>query len=152
MIKVEFDYIKFERFMKELGFDSDIIRKANKKIAFLIEQDIKRNIFSDQVDSKGVPWPKLKRKRKAGSRFANDELLRDTGRLFNSIAADFSKREVTVGTDVRARNGYNYAEAHQFGTDKIPKREFLFLRDGLVDDIFDIIFNEYDDALAKLKG
>jgi len=156
MLKLEFDRGAFNQFLKEVGFESDIIRKVNKKAAFLIEQDVKNYIFKNEEDSSGEKWKRLKnerprnrrgkRKTKNKKKRKSSKILQNTGRLKRSTSSDFDSREVTVGTNVP------YAEYHQFGTGNIPKREFLYVRDSVVDKIFKCVQKEYDSAIAKLKG
>lgn len=65
--------------------------------------------FKGQHDPHGNPWPKLRPLTLARRRKGGAHILRDTGRLANSICLVFSGNAVQVGTDVR------YAPTHQFG-------------------------------------
>jgi phage virion morphogenesis protein len=70
--------------------------------------------FRAQKDPWGVAWAKLRastlRQRRKGKRKGrSDQILRDTGRLQNSISYRANRDSVTVGTNVV------YAAIHQFG-------------------------------------
>lgn len=92
--------------------------------------------FREQRDPWGNPWTALKastiRQRRGKSRH---KILRDTGRLQNSVSYQVDQESVTVGTDVE------YAAIHQFGgnirqkrrTINIPARPYLPIRNNSVE-------------------
>ena len=78
--------------------------------------------FVDQVDPDGKPWKPLSpvtlaRRRKAGR--GGVQILRDTGRLMNSISYSTAGNTVTVFTNVA------YGATHQYGLNGIQQRRFL---------------------------
>lgn len=96
--------------------------------------------FRGQRDPWGNAWTKLRDSTLRRRRGKSAHILRDTGRLANSINYHATRDSVTVGTDVI------YAATHQFGrpdnrfynTPKgrpapIPSRPFLPIRNGRVD-------------------
>jgi phage virion morphogenesis protein len=109
--------------------------------------------FRGQKDPWGQAWARLSevtlKRRRQGNGKGSNKILRDTGRLANSINHHSDKTSVTVGTNVV------YAAMHQFGGTKaqwphlwgnIPARPFLPIRNGRVDlppdtleDILDVV-------------
>ncbi len=70
-----------------------------------------RATFEQQADPWGKGWQGLKAStlRKRRKKGAGAQILRDTGRLMNSISHTVGDNEVTIGTEVE------YAAIHQFG-------------------------------------
>jgi phage virion morphogenesis protein len=96
--------------------------------------------FRAQADPWGNAWAKLSevtlQRRRKGKGKGSNKILRDTGRLANSINYRADAASVSVGTNVV------YAAMHQFGGTKsqwphlwgdIPARPFLPVRNGRVD-------------------
>ena len=100
--------------------------------------------FRGQSDPWGQPWTPLsavtQARRRQGPGAGANQILRDTGRLANSIGYQVSGDAVSVGTNVV------YAAPHQFGNPAnrmhntprgnqapIPPRPFLPLRNNQVD-------------------
>lgn len=96
--------------------------------------------FRAQEDPWGAPWAPLSETTLARRRGTSAHILRDTGRLANSISARVTGTAVEVGTNVI------YAATHQFGrpTNRfyntprgarapIPARPFMPIRGGVVD-------------------
>jgi phage virion morphogenesis protein len=121
------------------------LRPALEDIGDALE-NAARLTFVDQVDPYGHPWAPLspvtlERRRKAG---AGAQILRDTGRLANSLTYVASDTEVLVGTNVI------YAGTHEFGAPRgsygatrrgspipwgdVPARQFLPDERGLPPD------------------
>lgn len=77
--------------------------------------------FVDQVDPDGRPWEPLSPVTLAGRRKRGKgaQILRDTGRLMNSISYSTAGNTVTVFTNVA------YGATHQYGLRGIPQRRFL---------------------------
>jgi len=65
--------------------------------------------FRAQTDPWGNPWPQLSAVTMAKRRGTSAQILRDTGRLQNSISASADASSVVVGTNAK------YAGTHQFG-------------------------------------
>lgn len=61
-----------------------------------------------------------KKAAKKNGRSSKGKILRDTGRLANSIAGSIDGARVMVGTNVK------YGAFHQYGTQKMVSRPFLF--------------------------
>ncbi len=116
--------------------------------------------FRGQHDPWGNPWQPLSPVTLARRRGSSAHILRDTGRLANSLHFVADAHSVAVGTDVI------YAATHQFGNPAnrmfgrasapIPARPFLPIRaSGQVDlppdlqaDILDILNRHLQQALA----
>ena len=98
-----------------------------------------RLTFHDGRDPWGRPWASLSpatlAKRRKGNGSGDDQPLRDTGRLMNSITHQAGRDSVEIGTNVE------YAATHQYGARKgqygrtkrggpipwndVPKRKFM---------------------------
>ena len=81
--------------------------------------------FVDQQGPDGTPWEQLKQatidRRRSGSGTGSIQILRDTGRLMNSIDYKATDKTVSVFSNVI------YSGVHQFGWPKknIPARPFF---------------------------
>lgn len=81
--------------------------------------------FRESRDPYGQPWKPLKSPRgRQGKKKRSDKPLIDTGRLRASFRAQPDGATVRVSTDV------DYAEFHQDGTSRIPRRQILPDDDG----------------------
>lgn len=100
-----------------------------------------RTRFLSEIDSDGQQWQpsKAAQDRKAGR---GGGTLFDTGRLFHSLQAytrgSFSR---ALGTDVP------YAKFHNFGTVRLPKREFLAFGQPDVQIVRDILIRRITEAI-----
>ena len=56
---------------------------------------------------------------------ARAKILTGTTNLRRSIKPYVSAGEVTIRSEAFSKNGFNYAPVHNFGTEKIPQREFV---------------------------
>jgi len=111
-----------------------------------IGQTLRTNIdlgFRGEQDPWGVPWRPLSDVTLRRRRGTSAQILRDTGRLANSMTYRADRNSVSVGTNVV------YAATHQFGAQKgdfgrtrrgapipwgdIPARPMLPIRNSLVD-------------------
>lgn len=110
-----------------------------REIAGTLEADAQL-AFRDQKSPEGEAWEPLKNppKRRQGG-----QILRDTGRLANSIASGFTKDEAYVGSNVI------YAAVHQFGSrdQSIPKRSFLGISPDASQEIGEIVADAMAEAL-----
>lgn len=102
--------------------------------------------FVDQKAPDGTPWKPLSpvtldRRRKKGR---GAQILRDTGRLMNSLSYKTSGNTVTVFTNVK------YAGTHQYGFKKIPARPFLGINDADNDAVLEVM-NGYLQANQPLS-
>lgn len=122
--------------------------------------------FRAQKDPWGQAWARLSavtlRRRRKGPRKGSDKILRDTGRLANSINYRADKTSVSVGSNVI------YAAVHQFGAErgafgrtrrgapipwgKIPSRPFLPVRNNRVDLPPDTLEDILDVVRVHLRG
>jgi phage virion morphogenesis protein len=104
-------------------------REALSEATALILNRI-RKAFLAQEDPDGIPWEPSFAAFKRSFTGRGGGTLYDTGNLFHSIQQyTISPLEQAIGTDVP------YGQFHQYGTMKMPKREFLG-------------FNEDDERLA----
>lgn len=82
---------------------------------------VQRN-FAAQRDPQGKPWARLSAatiERRRNKKKSSIRILIDTGRLRNSINYQSDSKEARVGTNVL------YAPFHNFGTRRMPQREFM---------------------------
>lgn len=110
-----------------------------------IGQTLRTNVdlgFRGEHDPWDRAWRPLSRRTLAQRRGTSAQILRDTGRLANSMTYRADRNSVSVGTNVE------YAEDHQFGVParRVPIRAMLPIRNGQVDlpqtwkdDILDIL-------------
>lgn len=105
-IRIELRREAFDRVIEALATFTDDLSQPGEAIALALEESVRKN-FED--GGRPDKWPVSKRA--AGDR---GQTLRDTDRLYNSIASEFDQAAggVRVGTSVE------YAAAHHFGVDK----------------------------------
>lgn len=137
------DLSRIGRLLSELIARGDNPEPAYRSIGEDIADHIAQN-FEDQSSPWGDPWARLSAATLAKpGRGQNAEILRDTGRLRNSIQVAADSSGVTVGTNVI------YAAVHQFGANKgafgqtrrgapipwgdLPARPFFPIRNGNFD-------------------
>jgi len=93
--------------------------------------------FDDKEGPDGTPWPPLSEatiaRRREGSGDAEVQTLRDTDVMYTSINYKADRRGVSVGTNDPK------AEFHQFGTDNIPMRPFIYMTDDDADEYLSIL-------------
>lgn len=117
------DWSKLEKAIRELANlgGPAVVDVAAKNVAVAMTTEVQLTFRKEQTPD-GVEWLPLKRERprnsKAGGK-RRSKILRDTGRMVNSITGKSAGHDVIVGTNVE------YAAYHQFGTRTIPARPFL---------------------------
>jgi phage gpG-like protein len=80
------------------------------------------------TDESFKPWKEVKRRqnpRKPSSAAARRPILTETGRLRRSLLYAVAPGSVTISAEAFSEKGFNYAPVHNFGTVKVPKREFV---------------------------
>ena len=73
-----------------------------------------RLCFKMGIDPWGTPWAAL--------RIRKGQPLRDTGRLQRSIVPRVDANGVTIGTNLKTKDGASYPAVHQFGAVIVPKK------------------------------
>jgi len=91
------------------------------RVSVLGFQDVMDH-FRNKDGSEG-PWKPLKSSTIKRRRKNSSVPLQDTGRLRTSILPSATINEAKVSTNL------SYAQFHNFGTQRIPKREFMWLSD-----------------------
>lgn len=96
--------------------------------------------FREQRDPWGRPWQPLRPVTISRRRGSSYHILKDTGRLANSVGWSVSGNSVTVGTNViyAATHQYGRADNRMYNTPRgarapIPARPFFPIRNGRVD-------------------
>ena len=98
-----------------------------------------RQRFLEAKDTQGTPWPVSA----ASRRRTGGKTLYDTGKLFHSIQlASAGANSRFIGTDVE------YGPHHQFGTETLPKREFLGFSDEDATVVENLIIKRVIDAIG----
>lgn len=109
-------------------------------------QELKKT-FSDNFTTQGLPvggWAPLSAEYASwkATRFPGAPPMVQTGRLFRSIADlsdpqvnEINKLSATFGT------GVPYAKFHQYGTEKMPKREIVFIHQKFANDFAEKLAN-----------
>lgn len=97
------DWDKLEKALAELTKlgNPGLVAAAGKNVAVALTTQVQLTFRKEQSPA-GDKWAPLKSR--------NGKILRDTGRLANSITGEANGETVTVGTNVA------YAPHHQFGT------------------------------------
>lgn len=121
------DFAKLDRAIAELAAlgNPRVVSVAAANVAQAVVAEVQLG-FRKQQDPYGAAWAPLKRDRarnkkaaKKNGKSSKGKILRDTGRLANSITGRASSNQVVVGTNVE------YAAYHQYGTRYMADRRIL---------------------------
>lgn len=135
-----------QRKLNQLSRTLTHLQPALRDIGDLVKEETRLN-FIRQSDPQGIAWRPLAQstinaRRRKRRRSRNEQILRDTGNLMNSITRNAYPNMVEVGTP------FKYGQRHQFGIG-VPRREFLGMNDRIMVGIVEII----DDHITKsLEG
>lgn len=110
-------------------------KPAWKEVAYHLEDNFWQ-IFSDQVDSDGNPWPE--HAPSTVKAMGVHDLLIDSGELLTEVSNQ-SNYELTDRAMI-AKVDLEYAAAQNYGTNTIPAREFMYLRQDTVDKIMETVY------------
>ena len=143
---------KLEHFIRELSRSSGKVGPVLRLIGGMMKKEIKSHFPKRKgergVSSDGKPWPELSEMTKAMRRKGRKKhqrleplALRDTGDLYGSINYKVQGNVVYVGTNK------DYAADQNFGTDTIPAREFMWIGDSKVEEIYNRLVNDLIGAL-----
>ena len=106
------DFAKLDKAINELSklANPALVQVAATGIAQALATEVQLG-FRKEQDPDGNKWPALKAKRKRkGKGKRGNKILRDTGRLANSITGRATGNTAVVGTNV------SYGPYHQYGT------------------------------------
>lgn len=106
------DWSKLEKALRELDKlgSPAITNVAAKNVAVAMTTEVQLTFRKEQTPD-GAKWAPIKGgNRRKGKGKRSNKILRDTGRLANSITGKSAGHDVIVGTNVE------YAPYHQFGT------------------------------------
>lgn len=124
MIEVRYDAEDANRLLGELRRRMSDLTPVMEAVGQVIVSGTQQR-FIEQKDPTGRAWEPLKpatiaRRRRGGST-GSPQILRDTGRLMNSISYKATSKQVSIFTNVE------YAGAHQSGIPwrNLPARPFI---------------------------
>lgn len=125
MIEIRVNTEETDRLLAELRRRMSDLRPVMEAVGQVIQSGTQQR-FIDQQDPTGRAWAPLKpatiaRRRQGGTATGSIQILRDTGRLMNSISYNATNKQVSILTNVI------YAATHQFGLARrnIPARPFI---------------------------
>lgn len=135
-MKITVEMIGLEKTRQELGKLKESPRSPAlwSTIAAILKSETLRH-FEVESDPTGKKWAPLsastiEARRKGKSRRGYGvKILRDTGRLYGSIATNYGNGWAEVGTTIE------YAAQHQFGTKRVPRRSFIGISKRISDRI-----------------
>ncbi len=134
----------------EFEFDNDEIRNALSRVAALKQNaHIMRKIagvlkqeaefaFDNESSPEGVRWQALAPayKKRRDEQGYTGKILQKRGDLVRSLAIDYADNLAVVGVSEP------YGQYHQFGTQDMPARPFLGLREAGIEEIREILKRE----------
>jgi phage virion morphogenesis protein len=127
--------------LRRLAVEMSNPAPAMKLVGQLAQREVVRQ-YRLEKDPQDRPWKPLSAATLKSRRNRNKssiKILIDTGRLVNSINSQASGNEARVGTNV------GYAPFHNFGTRKMPQREFM----GLTPRALDMIVQRLSDFVTR---
>lgn len=131
------------------AIDNDLPKIIGNRAVKMYKQNFQTESFF------GQRWRDVKRRTnppkhsKHPARARHKILTGDTGDLGRSIKADTSQKgQVTIYSDAKSRKGFYYGVAHNEGTNRIPKRQFL----GNHPDIQRMVKQEIEKAIGRAFG
>ena len=112
---------------------------VNKLIATAGHANVMKH-FSDErgPDGKWKSWSSEYAERMNAKGKGGNKILQDTGNLRQTVKPGHSDSEAYILADSE------YAAAHNFGTSKLPKREFMFIDDDG--------FEKIENGILKILG
>jgi phage gpG-like protein len=114
-----------------LGELQDFANNDAPEIIGKMAKDFYKESFQNEgfTDKDLGEWPEVERrknpKRPERSAATRKILTGSTGNLGRSIEYYTEKGAVTIRSEVYSPTGFNYAPVHNWGTDKIPQRQFV---------------------------
>ena len=135
-MKITVEMIGLEKTRQELGKLKESPRSPAlwSTIAAILKSETLRH-FEAESDPTGKKWAPLSaatieaRRKGKSKRGYGVKILRDTGRLYGSIATNYGAGWAEVGTTIE------YAAQHQFGTKRVPRRSFIGISKRISDRI-----------------
>jgi phage gpG-like protein len=133
-------------------------RCTDAKPVFRWAQEVLKKTFAENFAENGLPvggWSPLDAKYAAWKARAlpgrttlirSGELFRSLSELNDDDVNEINKLSATFGT------GLQYAKFHQYGTEKMPKRQILFISQSFTDDFAEKLANyivEGNEGLAS---
>jgi phage virion morphogenesis protein len=125
MIEIRINSEETDQLLAELRRRMRDLRPVMEAVGQVIQSGTQQR-FIDQEDPEGNPWAPLKPstialRRRGPMATGSIQILRDTGRLMNSISYRATSKQVAILTNVA------YAGTHQFGYPRrnIPARPFF---------------------------
>lgn len=125
MIRIDYRTEETDRLLDELRRRMGNLRPVMEAVGQVIQSGTQQR-FIDQAAPDGTPWAPLSpvtiaRRRRGPTATGSIQILRDTGRLMNSISYEATANQVSVFTNVL------YAATHQLGDPRrrIPARPFF---------------------------
>jgi len=105
-------------------------RKAMHGISIIMKNNILQH-FRDEKGSDNRKWQPLSPRYAEWKRkkFGNKTILRRRGKLYKSFQSSHSSKYAKVSTKIP------YAKYHQYGTKRIPKRDFMYIDKKGIEDI-----------------
>ena len=93
-------------------------------------QEFYKESFENEgfTDNSLQKWPEVKRRinpARPDRASAKRNILVNTGNLRRSVDYQTFKGRVIVSAEVFSKTGFNYAPVHNWGTNRIPQRQFL---------------------------
>lgn len=148
MIRIEYRTEETDQLLEELRRRMSDLRPVMEAVGQVVQSGTQQR-FVDQAAPDGTPWTPLRpatlaRRRRGRTTTGSIQILRDTGRLMNSISYQASSSQVSVFTNVL------YASTHQLGRGRIPARPFFGYTDSDQAAIIEIL-NGYIQANQTLS-
>lgn len=105
--------------------------------------------FRDERDPDGVPWKPLKYPRRNSK--GRDRILQDTGLMRTSVTAMGGQNTDEIGpTWLEWGTSVPYAKYHQYGTSRIPQRQFLGVGKDLADAVTEQVADFVETEIARI--
>ena len=109
----------------------------------VVENQTKARLIDGKENPDGEAWPEWS-PWYAETRHDNQDLLQSSGNLIDSLQSILGINQAEVGTNL------DYASSHQYGNavKGIPRREFLGVSDGDLNDLQNVL-NDWADNLIQ---
>lgn len=106
--------------------------------------------FRDERDPDGVPWKPLKYPRRNSK--GRDRILQDTGLMRTSVTAGGGGQNIDeIGpTYLEWGTSVPYAKYHQYGTSRIPVRQFLGVGQDLANAVTEQVADFVESEIARI--
>lgn len=141
--EVEFKDEKLSQFLKNITNNLRYVKNGHKKFMGLMSKVVFADVMDhfkkqEGPDGKWEKWSSLYAEHMERIGKGGNKILQDNGALrqnFKPTKVRYQNQGIIWFNDAKVSGGFPYAFAHNEGSKKLPKREFMWASDKAVEDM-----------------